>query len=163
MPFYVVGRSLPPLTAHMFLISCTHTLYITEPVCYVICCNCPATVRPLPAIWHGRVCTAGGRGLVPSSRVWDGTAPRGPAGPQGTVSPGQRRMWGEYIHVHSHVYTYHTTCMGSVSSYNHAIEPHKIFNPPPQFSRLGIQVSLAISLFVWAGLGGLPYLSFSVS
>ena len=63
----------------------------------------------------------------------------------------QRRMWGEYIH--SHVYTCHTTCMASASSYNHDIEPHKIFNPPPQFSRLGIQVSLAISLFVWAMVG----------
>ena len=36
----------------------------------------------------------------------------------------------------------------------------KIFNPPPQFSRLGIQVSLAIYICLsglW--LGGLPYLS----
>ena len=39
----------------------------------------------------------------------------------------------------------------------------KIFNPPPQFSRLGIQVSLAIiCLFVWAMVGWvtLPFFSF---
>ena len=39
--------------------------------------------------------------------------------------------------------------------------PQKIFNPPPQFSRLGIQVSIAIiCLFVWAMVGWLHYLSF---
>ena len=46
-------------------------------------------------------------------------------------------------------------CVGRVG------DPQKIFNPPPQFSRLGIQVSLAnICLFVWLWLGGLLYLSF---
>ena len=40
-----------------------------------------------------------------------------------------------------------------------------IFNPPPQFSRLGIQVSLAIYMYMYVclsglWLGGLLYLSF---
>ena len=40
--------------------------------------------------------------------------------------------------------------------------PQKIFNPPPQFSRLGIQVSLAIInyIFVCLGNGWVGYLSF---
>ena len=36
----------------------------------------------------------------------------------------------------------------------------KIFNPPPQFSRVGIQVSLAIYVCLSGSwLGGLPFLS----
>ena len=48
-------------------------------------------------------------------------------------------------------------CVGRVG------DPQKFFNPPPQFLRLGIQVSLAIlCLFVWAMVGWvtLPFFSF---
>ena len=51
-------------------------------------------------------------------------------------------------------------CVGRVG------DPQKIVNPPPQFSRLGIQVSLAIiCLFVWAMVGWvtLPFFSLTLT
>ena len=80
-----------------------------------------------------------------------------------TLGEGRRTECTILIPVHIHVYTYEQTC-GITNCTCYCTRHQNMFNPPPQFSRLGIQVSLAcyICLFVWAMVGWvtLPFFSF---
>ena len=70
-----------------------------------------------------------------------------------------RRKRGE-----SKVHTYFcTTCLHVHVHVCVATFTQKIFNSPTQFSRLGIQVSLAICLFVWVMVGWVTFLFFLFS
>ena len=58
------------------------------------------------------------------------------------------------------VYMHVDVCeLGTLGCVGRVGEPQKIFNPPSQFSRLGIQVSLAI-IYVCQGCGWVGYFTF---